>query len=61
MQTNCYIDFNDILKEKLKNPEFKKHYKKAGEKQKIELQFNELLRTMGKKDLFVEVKNMSDY
>ena len=58
--SNCYVDFDDILTEKMKSPEFRKLYKKAGEKLKIELQLNELLQTMGKTDYFVEVKEMSD-
>ena len=58
--SNCYVDFNDILTEKMKSPEFRKLYEKAGEKLKIELQLNELLQTMGTTDYFVEVKDMSE-
>ena len=58
--SNCFVSFNEMLKENLKDPEFQKLYKKADEKLKIELQLNELLQTMGKTDYFVEVKNMSE-
>ena len=58
--SNSFVSFDDMLNENLKDPEFKKLYKKADEKLKIELQLNELLQTMGKTDYFVEVKNMSE-
>jgi hypothetical protein len=58
--SNCYVDFNDILTEKMKSPEFVKHYENAGEKLKIELQLNELLQTMGKTNYFVEVKDFAE-
>jgi len=47
MQNNCCIDFDDYLKEKLKNPEFKDGLKKAKEKLKLELELNELLQKRG--------------
>ena len=56
-----FIKFDDVLQEYLKDPAFKEGYEKAGEKLALELKFNEMLREMGKKDLFVEVKDMSEY
>ena len=61
MQNNCCIDFDDYLKEKLKNPEFKDGLKKAKEKLKLELELNELLQKRGITDFFVEVKRMNEY
>jgi hypothetical protein len=61
MQTNCYIDFDDILKENLKDPEFKKGYKKETKRFNLELKLNEMLQAMGIKDMFVEVKDMDEY
>ena len=57
----CCVDFDDFLKEYLKNPRNRKGYKRAGEILEIENQFNEILRIMGKKDMFVEVKDMAEY
>jgi hypothetical protein len=56
-----FIKFDDILNEKLKDPEFKKGYEYEKEKFELELKFNEMLREMGREDLFVEVKDMSEY
>jgi hypothetical protein len=58
---NACVDFDDLLKEKLKDPKFKKGYERAGKILKIENHFNDLLQTMGIKDMFVEVKDMSEY
>ena len=55
------MDFEVLLKEKLKDPEFKKGYKRAEKKLKLENHFNDLLQAMGVKEFFVEVKNISDY
>ena len=60
-KSNCGINFQEYLKEQLKDTEFKKGYKKAGKRLQIENHFNDLLQTMGIKDMFVEVKDMSDY
>ena len=56
-----FVKFDDILNEKLKDPKFKKGYKRAEKKLKLENHFNDLLQTMGIKEFFVEVKNISDY
>jgi len=61
INTDCYVDFDAYLQEKLKNPEFKKGYKRAGKMLQLENHFNDLLKTMGIKDMFVEVKDMSEY
>ena len=61
MQTNCYVNFNDILKENLKSPEFQKQYKKADRKIKLQIQLNELLQTMGINDLCVQIVDIDDY
>ena len=55
------MDFDDLLNEHLKDPEFKEGYEKEKERFNIELKFNEQLREMGREDLFVEVKDMSEY
>ena len=55
------MDFDVYLKEQLKDPEFRKGYEYEKEKLNLELQFNEMLRNMGREDLFVEVKDMSEY
>ncbi|MCL2039320.1 MAG: hypothetical protein FWG85_02695 [Bacteroidetes bacterium] len=59
MLNDCCIDFNDFLNEQLQDKEFKKGYEKKKEILKIELQFNEQLRKMGRDDLFVDVKEMT--
>ena len=56
-----FIRFDDWLNEQLKNPEFKKGLEKEEIKLELELKFNEMLREMGREDLFVEVKDMSEY
>ena len=61
MKPDKCVNFNDVLKENLKNPEFRKHYKRADKKMQLEDNFNELLKTMGIKDMFVEVKDIDDY
>ena len=61
MKTNCGINFNDFLNEKLKSPEFEKGLRRADRKLKLELELNELIQKRGIKDFFVEVKNMSEY
>ena len=61
MENNCCIDFNDLLNEKLKDPEFKEGLKRAEEKLKLELELNELLQKRGINDFFVEVKNINEY
>ena len=55
------MDFDVLLEKHLKDPEFKKGYEKEKERFNLELQFNEQLRQMGREDLFVEVKDMSEY
>jgi len=61
MKPDKCVNFNDVLKENLKSPEFRKHYKRADKKMQLEDNFNELLKTMGIKDMFVEVKDIDDY
>jgi len=61
INTDCYVDFDTYLQEELKDPEFEKGFYRAGEILKLENQLNELLKTMGVKDMFVEVKDMSEY
>ena len=56
-----FVKFDDVLNEQLKDPKFKEGYEREGIKLELELQFNEMLRKMGREDMFVEVKNMSDY
>jgi hypothetical protein len=56
-----FIRFDDILNEKLKDPEFKKGFERAGLKLELELKFNEMLREMGYDDLCVEVLDMDEY
>jgi len=55
------MDFDDYLKNYLKDPETKERYEKEKERFNLELQFNEELRKIGREDLFVEVKDMSEY
>jgi hypothetical protein len=55
------VNFQDILKENLKDPEFRKYYKLANKKTKLEDHFNGLLQAMGIKNLFVEVKDIDEY
>jgi len=61
MKNNCGIDFDNLLNEKLKNPKFKKGFKRADKILKLENNFNALLKTMGIKDMFVEVKDIAEY
>ena len=58
MQDQPYVDFQDFLEEKKQDPEFQERYAKKKEIFEIELQFNEMLRKMGREDLFVDVKEM---
>ena len=58
---NCCVDFEEYLGEYLKVPENKEGYERAGKILDLENQLNELLRTMGINDMFVEVKDMSEY
>jgi hypothetical protein len=53
--------FNDYLNEQLEDPEFKEKYERGKERFNLEIKFNEMLRDMGKEDLFVEVKEISEY
>ena len=55
------MDFDILLNEKLKDPEFKKGYKRADKKLKLELEFNEILRQRGIKDMFVDIKDIDEY
>ena len=55
------MELDTFLKEQLKDPKIKKEYKRAGKRLQLENHFNDLLQTMGIKDMFVEVKNMSEY
>jgi hypothetical protein len=61
VENNCCVDFDDILKENLKDPEFKKLYKKANKRTELEIHFNNLLQAMGFKDWFVEIINVNAY
>ena len=61
MLNDCSVDFQEILDKHLKNSKNKKGYKRAGEILEIENHFNNLLQVMGKKDMFVEVKDMAEY
>ena len=60
-KNNCYVDFQDVLNENLKSPEFRKHYKRANKKTELETHFNNLLQTMGIKDMFVEIIDVNAY
>jgi len=59
--TRGFVKFDDLINKKLENPEFKERYEKGKEIFNMELLFNEILRNMGREDLFVEVKDMSEY
>ena len=53
------MDFDVLLEKHLKTPETKERHEK--ERFNLELLFNEELRKIGREDLFVEVKDMSEY
>ena len=53
-----YLDFQDFLDEQKNDPEFQKRYERKKTIFELELQFNEMLRKMGRDDLFVDVKEM---
>jgi len=55
------MDFDVYLKEQLKDPKFRKGFKRAGRKLELEIELNNLLQQRGIKEFFVEVKNASDY
>jgi hypothetical protein len=61
MENNCCVDFEDILKEDLKDPEFRKHYKRAKKRTELAEHFNNTLLLMGIKDMFVEVLDINAY
>jgi hypothetical protein len=61
MQNNCCIDFQELLNEKLKDPEFKKGFEKEGIKTDLELKFNQMLQEMGYNDLYVDILEIDEY
>ena len=61
MNSNCAVDFQELLNKELSNPDFKKGFKKAEKRVKLQIQLNELLKSMGINDMFVDVKDMSEY
>jgi hypothetical protein len=60
-KNSCGIDFNDILKENLKDPKFRKLYKRAQKRTELAEHFNNTLLLMGIKDMFVEVLDIDAY
>jgi hypothetical protein len=65
MQTNnknhCCIDFQSILNENLKSSKFRKYYKRANKKTELETHFNNILQTLGIRDMFVEIIDIDAY
>jgi len=61
MLEDVCVDFQELLDERLKDPNFKKGYERAGLKFELELELNEILRQKGYDDLCVEVLEMDEY
>jgi len=62
MQThNCYVDFQERLNERLKDPKIKESFEQERHKVRLELMINELLEQTGNGKYCVGLVNVNDY
>jgi len=61
IKRKCFVDFQEYLIEKLRNPEYKKGFEEELDKVTLETIINDSLRNTGHYKYCVEVMDIDDY
>ena len=61
MLEDCCVDYQELLDEELKNPEFRKSFENEKNLYRLEVKFNELLQKIGCKGYRLDLVEDNDY
>ncbi|MCL2039075.1 MAG: hypothetical protein FWG85_01435 [Bacteroidetes bacterium] len=61
MLNDCCIDYQELLENELKNPNFQKEFEKEKNLYRLEVKFNDLLQKIGCKGYRLELVEDNDY